>query len=270
MKPAQPTSELIELNGRAPEPRELAFLAQVNYGHFTTMQVRDRGVRGFGLHLQRLAEATRALFGSELDLELVRKHLRRIISDAPASVRITVFSLALDRAHLERPVGVDVLVAASPARAGRAEALRLRSVVHERTLPLVKHVGTFDLFHHWRQARLAGFDDALFCTAAGEVSEGPIWNIGFWDGSKVIWPAAPALPGITRQLLETGLRALGVHTETRPVFLRDLAGFRSAFIMNSASVGPLVRSIDENRFHPDAELGSLLVAAHESQPVEAI
>lgn len=270
MKSAQSSSDLIELNGRVPDPRELAFLAQVNYGHFTTMQARNRGVRGFGLHLQRLASATRELFGSDLDLEQVRKHLRRILGDAPASVRITVFSLALDRARLERPVGVDVLVATSPARAGRADALRLRSVVHERTLPLVKHVGTFDLFHHWRQARLAGFDDALFCTAAGEISEGPIWNIGFWDGSKVTWPSAPALPGITRQLLDTGLRALGVHTATRPVFLDDLAGFRSAFIMNSGAVGPLVRSIDGNHFHLDAELERLVVAAHESQPVETI
>ena len=66
------SAERIELNGGKPDPAALAWLAQVNYGHFTTLQVQQRGARGFRLHLQRLADATRELFGSELDLERVR------------------------------------------------------------------------------------------------------------------------------------------------------------------------------------------------------
>ena len=85
------------LNGRKPMIDELAYLAQVNYGHFTTMQVRDRRVRGFDLHLLRLATATRELFASDLDIERVRMQVRQILEDEPVSLRITVFSRELDR-----------------------------------------------------------------------------------------------------------------------------------------------------------------------------
>ena len=39
--------------------------ALVNYGHFTSLQVRDHAVQGLDLHLARLSHATRELFGSE-------------------------------------------------------------------------------------------------------------------------------------------------------------------------------------------------------------
>lgn len=258
------------LNGREPGKDELAFLAQVNYGHFTTLQVRNRGARGLALHLQRLATATHELFGSELDVAQVREQLRALLSDAPCSVRMTVFSRALDRAQLELPVAADVLIATSAARSVRTTPLRLRSVVHERVLPSVKHIGTFDLYHAWRQARLAGFDDAVFRTPAGEVSEGTTWNIGFWDGAKVVWPVAPALPGVTRQLLDAGLRSQGITTACRSVLLADLPAFPTCFILNSGGVGPLVQSIDETRFVVDADLQRLLESAYLSQPVEII
>ena len=261
----------ITLNGRVPELAELAFLAQVNYGHFTSMQVRDRGVRGFALHLQRLVEATRTLFGSELDVDRLRAQVRQILdADEAASLRITVFSLALDRAQLERPVATDVLLATDAARNPRTSPLRVQSVPHERVLPQIKHAGTFGLFHHWRQARLAGYDDAVFTTAEGEISEGSIWNIGFWDGTRVIWPGAPALPGITLQLLDAGLRANGIETVVRPVHSDRLGEYRCAFTMNSGSVGPMIESIDGHRFAIDDGLMRLLAAAYESQPLEPI
>ena len=62
----------IELNGREPGIGELASLAQLNYGHFTSFRMDDGKVRGLGLHLQRLVDATRTLFGTELDSDRVR------------------------------------------------------------------------------------------------------------------------------------------------------------------------------------------------------
>ncbi len=260
----------IEINGCAPRIDALAFLAQVNYGHFTSMQVRGRCVRGLALHLQRLANATQDLFGSELDIEQVRRWMRQILDEDPVSLRVTVFSQSLDRAFLECPVPADVLIASSPARVVRTEPLRLKSARHERVLPQIKHVGTFGLFHEWRQARLAGFDDVVFTSAEGEISEGSIWNIGFWDGQRVIWPSAPALPGITLQLLDCGLRALGIETVIRPVFHDQMDGFRCAFTMNSGSVGPMIASIDSQHFEVDVDLNKLLSSAYDSQLMEAI
>ncbi|MEZ5462362.1 aminotransferase class IV family protein [Dokdonella sp.] len=260
----------VELNGRAPTTAEMAFLAQVNYGHFTSMQVRDGCVRGFGLHLDRLAMATRELFGSELDLERTRGWIRQVLDGRPASLRVTVFSTALDRSKPEGVTPADVLVAASPARIGRASPLRLQSVVYARDLPHIKHVGTFSLFHYLRQARLAGFDDVLFRTRGGEYSEGSTWNIGFWDGQNVIWPTAPALPGVTRNLLDEGLQAAGIRIVSRPVTAAELPALRSAFVMNAGWVGPQIECIDEFRLSVDPQLDEILGAAYESRPWEKV
>lgn len=259
-----------EINGIAASADDLAFLAQVNYGHFTSMQLRERGVRGFALHLDRLERSTLELFGFALDRECVREWTRRMIGDDPASLRITVFSRALDRNHLERPMPPDVMIACGPARDSPLAPLRVRSITHERVLPHVKHVGTFGLLHFWRQARLAGWDDVLFTTARGSISEGSIWNIGFWDGSTVVWPDAPALPGITWQLLDAGLSMRGIRCERRPVNIGDMSSLRSAFVMNSGTVGRPIERIDDRAFVVDRDLATLLKASYEAHPLERI
>ncbi len=258
------------VNGRVPHIDELATLGQLNYGHFTTMQVRDRRARGFDLHLRRLADATHAMFGSELDVGQVRAWARECIDDAPVTLRITVFSKAFDRANPDRPMAVDVLMATRAPGKPRSKPLRLRSVEHERVLPHIKHIGTLDLLHHARQARIAGFDDVVFATRENEISEGSTWNIGFWDGQRVIWPAAPALFGITRQLLDAGLQAQGIETVVRPVRLGHLADYQNAFILNSGSIGPMIESINSHRYEIDDDLMHLLSRAHDTQPKESI
>ena len=56
------------------------------------MQVRDGRVRGFSLHLARLDGATQELFGTGLDGDRVRSHIRHALaSDRDASVRVIVF-----------------------------------------------------------------------------------------------------------------------------------------------------------------------------------
>ena len=51
-------------NGQPASTDDLRALALVNYGHFSSMQVRDHAVQGIGLHQQRLTAATRELFGN--------------------------------------------------------------------------------------------------------------------------------------------------------------------------------------------------------------
>ena len=260
----------ILLNGRAPTIEELAVFAQVNYGHFTTLQVIERRARGFSLHLQRLVAATRELFGSELDTDRLRTQLSRVIGDAPLSLRISVFSLAFDRAHPERPVAADVLIATRPVRAPSSGSLRLKSMTCARVLPHLKHVGMFDVLQLSRQARIEGFDDALLTTSAGAIAEGSTWNIGFWDGRRVTWPNAPALRGTTLQLIERGLREQGVESVSAPLHLDQLGGFRSAFMLNAGSVGPMIESIDAHALAAEDDVLRMLKAAWESQPLELI
>jgi len=167
-----------ELNGNAATADDLRALALTNYGHFTSMQVEDGGVRGLDLHLARLDASTRALFGRPLDGDVVRGYLRNALrgfGDA-ASLRVNVFSRQLHRDRMAEPAEPDVVVSVGAPRRIETTPVRLKSFRYERVLPHVKHVGTFGLFHHRRLAQLDGFDDALFVDASGRVSEASIWK----------------------------------------------------------------------------------------------
>jgi len=250
----------------------LRALVQTNYGHFTAMQVNKGGVRGLGLHLDRLAQATRELFACELDRELVRAWLRQAIADdpRPLSLRVNVFSRTLDRARMNAPAKIDILVMIGTAASGPAAPLRLKSFGYQRELPAIKHVGTFPLFHYRRLAQQAGCDDALFFAADGRISEGSVWNIVFFDDNGAIWPDAPQLCGVSLQLLQAGLVRRGVAGRMQSVRIQDLAGVRGAFFTNSSvPVQPIAR-IDDVEFALDDALTRMLVEAYECNPLELV
>ena len=82
----------LELNGRTPDLAEIHRLAAVNYGHFTSMQVRDQAVRGLGLHFARLADGNEEFFGwrAELDDEhRLRELILRALGDALRADRVS-------------------------------------------------------------------------------------------------------------------------------------------------------------------------------------
>lgn len=258
------------LNGQPVDDSPLAQPAFVNYGHFSSMQVRDGGVRGLERHLRRLDEASRELFGSPLPHERSRAALRAAIGDgtSPLSLRVNVFARDFDPEHPERPATPDLLTRTTAGVASSDAPLRLRSVVHRRVLPHLKHVATLGLFHARRQARLAGADDALLVDDDGRIGEASIWNIGFHDGERIVWPDAPMLAGITLQLVQAGLDAMGVEGVVRPVSLADLPRYRAAFLLHSADIGRPVASIDGHAFDPDDALQALLRTAYERHPLE--
>lgn len=256
------------LNGEPPAVDDLRALALVNYGHFTSLQVRGGAAQGLDLHLRRLQDATCELFDATLDASRVRDWMRQAADGGNASLRVTVFARAFDRVRPERAVPPDVLVAAGPAAPMPETVLRVASVPFVRPLPHLKHVATFPLFHHARRARRDGYDDALFVDGAGpeaRVLEGSVWNVGFWDGEGVVWPEGPALRGTAERLLQEGLAACGVPQRTRPVALGEAAGFRAAFACNSAGVR-LLAGIDTVAYAPAPALARLLAEALAGRP----
>jgi branched-subunit amino acid aminotransferase/4-amino-4-deoxychorismate lyase len=258
----------IEINGAPAQIADLRFLAATNYGHFTSMQVHDGCVRGLDLHLDRLEQATRTLFGSSLDCALVRAWMRQAVGadPQPLSLRVNVFSRGFDREHPAAAVQAEVLVAIGAPAQAASTPLRVKSFAYERTLPEVKHVGTFPLFQHRRMAQLAGFDDALFVDRAGCVSEGSVWNVGFVDGDEIVWSKAQQLRGVAMQLLQAGIERLGMRSSVRPVMLAELGRFRHAFFTNSSQPVRPIASIDAAEFAEDRELDARFVACYESSP----
>ena len=262
----------LELNGAPVQVGELRTLALVNYGHFTSMQVRERCVRGLDLHLERLAQATRELFGCELDRAHARECLRHALGaeSRPLSARVTVFARTLDRERPLANVTPDILVSLSAASSPAVKPVRIQSFRYQRELPTIKHVGTFPLFHYRRLAQQAGFDDALFVDADGLVAEGSTWNIGFHDGQGIVWPQAPQLAGVAMRLLQAGLVRLRVASTTRPVRLQDVANFSAAFLTNSNTIARPIACIDDVDFAVDAALMAMLEQCYETIPWEMV
>ncbi|WP_313207171.1 aminotransferase class IV family protein [Stenotrophomonas sp.] len=227
----------VSCNGRPAQVDDL-LPALVNYGHFTSIQVRGHAVQGLDLHLARLSQATRELFGSELDAAQVQAWMADALQQAgrgDASLRVTVYSRHFDFRTPLAAVPVDVLVAVSAPVALTAPK-RVRSVVWQRELPQIKHVGTFGLFAERRAAMAAGFDDALFVSATGGISEGSTWNLAVHDGERLIWPQAPALRGTAEALLQ---RHWPGAQATQPLRLADLASVKAAFACNASGLWAL-------------------------------
>lgn len=256
------------LNGVPASPDQLEALGLANYGHFTALQVEGGGVRGYSLHLERLARDCREVFGVDLDQAAVRAYVRQAVEDSgrdELGIRVTVFAPDMD---LSRPGATEpgILVSVRPAAQRPSPPLRVQSRRYEREHPGVKHIALFGTLSERRAARAAGFDDAVFMDGARFLSEGPTWNIGFYDGERIIWPSAEVLPGITMRLLKR------VHEDSlsAPINLRDIPQMRAAFVTNvTVGVRPLA-GIDGVSFPTDSPILDVLRREFEEIPREEI
>jgi 4-amino-4-deoxychorismate lyase len=259
----------VELNGQAPDLAQLHRIATLNYGHYTSLQVRDHRVRGLALHLSRLADGAEELFGHRIGvaeehrlLGLIR-HALGTVRDA--SVRVT-FVPGSD--ELAPP---DVLVSVTdPAPDRPGPPLRVQTVRYERELPEHKHRATMGLNYRIREARLAGFDDALCVGSDGRVREGTSWNVAFWDGTQVVWPVAPMLKGVTMVLLQIAMSINGTPWDLRPVDAEELSGFAAAAAVSSRCPARPLASIDELPLKDDGLLSETLLAAWATVPWDEI
>lgn len=246
---------------------QLAHVALVNYGAYTSFRVEDGAVRGLDRHVARLQRAAIELFGEQLDEAELRLWMRQALGDrAAAWLRLSLFSpqiTARAPGWVGRP---SVMISVSDAPAPLADRpWRVQPQVHTRAAPHLKHVATFDLIHARRQARAAGFDDALLIDARGVISEGTSWNIGFWRGDDLVLPQAPMLQGVTQALLA---EALGGSVE--PVALGDLGAFDAAFLCNSATPACAISAIGDHAFAGRPDRIALLNATWAASPGQAI
>jgi branched-subunit amino acid aminotransferase/4-amino-4-deoxychorismate lyase len=253
----------VEIDGGPPTGAALHHRALVNYGHFTSMQVRGWRVRGLDLHLRRLREATAELFGTDLDAERVRGYLRSALADdGAATVRVDVFRLPT--------AGMpSVMVSTRPPTEAPTDPQRLRTVVFQRPVAHLKHAGTFPQIYYGALAGLEGFDDALFVGADGTIYEGGITNIGFVERDHVVWPEGPVLAGITMQLLERALPAYGMSTSRNTVRLSDVDYFSAVFVANSTGIAPVGR-VDGHELSTDENAMAAILRAYQAIPWDPI
>ncbi|KAA9377009.1 class IV aminotransferase [Microbispora cellulosiformans] len=254
----------VEIDGRPPTAEALWHPALVNYGHFTALQVRNGRTRGLGLHLARLDAANRELFGAGLDGDLVRERVRHALADdaRDASVRVVAY-------RPEDRGAASLLVAVLPPAPPPSGWQSLKPVPYERPVAHVKHVGGFGQLYHRKVAEREGFDDVLLTGPDGTVAEGGVTNIGFFDGSSVLWPDAPSLGGVTMALLEDRLPAAGIGSRHGPVRLADLPAYRSVFVANSRGLAPVGR-IGDVILPVDDDFARTLSEVYEAVPWDPI
>ncbi|MGK5548209.1 aminotransferase class IV family protein [Streptomyces sp. URMC 127] len=266
------TSFVVQRDGRAATVRELAPLAFAGYAHFTAMQVRGGRVRGLDLHLERLRSASKELFGRALPDERVRSFLRAAVEGGPADVSLvaTVYSPAGEFTVAGPEAEPEVLVRTGPAASGPRGPLALAPVGHERFLPAVKHVGEPAKTHFLRRAADQGFDDAVFVDRRGRLSEGTIWNLAFWDGAEVVWPAAEMLTGTTMGIVRRQLDRLGVRQRVREITVDDLPELAGAVVMNSWTPGVAVHRIGQVPLPPAPGFVDLLHRAYGAEPLVSL
>jgi branched-subunit amino acid aminotransferase/4-amino-4-deoxychorismate lyase len=248
----------VEVDGH---PAPLPSWATPGYGHFTAMQVRSAATRGLSLHLERLDEANRELFGAGLDGDRVRHHIRHALGDGTdASVRVHAFCPDDE---------VSVMVTVRPSRDMPGTPVALQSVPYQRAVAHIKRIGDFGQAYYGRLARRNGFDDALLTGPGGVVSEGASTNIGFFDGDGVLWPEPPVLLGTTMRLLEPRLAGSGLPSRRGQVRLADLPSFGGVFVTNSRGIAAVGR-IDDLPLPVNDGLMTALAQAYESVPWEPI
>ncbi|MDP3378874.1 MAG: aminotransferase class IV [Brevundimonas sp.] len=260
------------IDGAPATVEDLTHQALINYGAYTSFAVAGGAVRGLDRHLARLTHAGHALFGAAVPEAEVRTLIRQAMGDrSDAFVRVSLFSREISPrspAHEGRP---GVMVGVFPPVPPLGETpLRLQVQTYARETPDLKHVATMGLIRARRQARVDGYDDALFVDSEGRISEGSLWNIGFLCGDRVIWPEAPMLEGVSQALITAHLADVGLKQETQVVTVDAMSGFDGAFITNSATPACAVGAIGDHAFAGNAEGLNQVVAAWsraEPQPV---
>jgi branched-subunit amino acid aminotransferase/4-amino-4-deoxychorismate lyase len=247
----------IEIDGADPSAEQLAAAALDDYGHFTSMQVRSHRVRGLALHLARLNAAHAEMFGQALEDALVVRHLRHALAAedvADATARVLV-------RHLDdRP---SIMITIRPPGGMPGSPWRLRSVPYRRPAAHLKHLGDFGQAYYQRRVKAEGFDEALLTAPGGEICEGSVTNIGFFDGTTITWPDAPVLAGITMQLLQQRLADFGLKYRYAPVHLADVTSFDAAFVTNARGIAP-VAAIDDDPLPVNIGLMARLEKAYDS------
>lgn len=245
----------VEVDGAPASAEQLRAVALGGFGHFTAMQVRSGAVRGLDRHLARLDSASRELFGQGTDSAAIRSHIRHALADdEDASVRVYV---------QEADGEPMIMVTVRPPGGLPGRPWRLRSVPYQRPLAHLKHAADFGQRYYQRLVHAAGFDEALLTGPDGIISEGSVTNVCFVTGGTVVWPAAPVLPGITMQLVQDGLAALGVPSRLDHVRLSGLASFTAAFVTNARGIEP-VGQIDGIGFAADHAMLATLREARET------
>ncbi|KKC98919.1 hypothetical protein KY46_16300 [Photobacterium halotolerans] len=256
------------MNGQPATHQQLSALAFAGHAHFTAIQVRNRKIKGFDLHIARLQQASEHLFGKSVPEQVIRRQVCQILAtQAPdLSLLVFVYSDTGEFSPEEDSSELNLLIRTAPPSYGPAGPLKLKTFEHERMLPELKHVGEISKTYLMRQAVIQGFDDAIFINRNSWLTEASIWNLAFWDGTTIIWPMGAKLAGTTMQMIQRQLDKMKIPHLEQIITESDLNRYQAAVVMNSWSPGIPVSQINQIPFSESPEFIALLNEAFANEP----
>jgi branched-chain amino acid aminotransferase len=184
-------------------------------GVFETALLHDGGFFRLGRHLERFAESAtmlRIAAPATAELDAIIRRVARDNELRTASIRITLTRGVDSPTLLVTATPPDTAAAERARRGWRLVTARTRRPSTASMPAQLKALGRTHAILARHEAADAGVDDALLLTDAGDVCEGPTWNIFWRRGDTLFTPAlnAGALAGVTRSVLLELAPAAGV------------------------------------------------------------
>ena len=196
-------------------------------------------------HFHRLEEtATLAGHSLNVDREMLRKTLRKVISTYSASLELRLRVLI----DLEIEIGA-IYLAAEPLHALAAEAykdgVKLITCNFERPNPKAKLTTTMSGVDVLRHNLPPDVNEALMVNEKGFILEGISSNFFAVIAGKVWTAEEGVLSGITRQVVLEEAQRAGLTICLKSVLIAELPTVQEAFITSASRAVLPVRQVDE-------------------------
>jgi len=205
----------------------------------------DAGVADLSAHLDRLVRDSVVLLGQAVDRDRVRRLAAEHVATVGTPVRLRVAVLAQTPPLQPQEVrSLHIATSSRPVPPQPGGPWSVQTVPHRRVRAQVKTVDPFVQLHLKREARLAGFDDALL-TRGGDLLEGTTWGLVAVGPDSVIAPQRDVLPslGVARLLRAAG--AIGLAVERRPLPAAELGGLRLLLAVSAVTAAVPVVRVDD-------------------------
>lgn len=127
-------------------------------------------------------------------------------------------------------------------------AKAVRRIPKDSVNPKIKNYHWGDFTSGLFEAKDNGFETTLLLDHAGNVTEGPGFNVFAAFGGTVVTPDAGVLHGITRRTVLEMCGAAGLKTETRPLPLEEFWQADEVFLSSSGGGVIPVAQVDDRYF----------------------
>jgi branched-chain amino acid aminotransferase len=241
------------------------------WGVFSTLRVRDGVLFAFERHWARMERDARLLrVPMPWDAAALERELLKLIeANGAFNATLRVVVVRNRGGAFEGPA----IAADADLIAFTKELSRWGADAKLGVEPQARHAGSpfagtkmlswsFNLVMYER-ALAAGFDEVVLLNERDEVSECTSANIFITEENRVFTPplSSGCLPGVTRELLLSDVRAPGITVEERPLRLEDLERADGVFITSSTRDLLPVRSIEGLEIRQESKAMSALQRA---------